>query len=101
MARYTETIETSAESIRSFADNLRTIASSFEQQAEFMERSALDRVPTTHWKTARTSVAGLAAFAAAIQDAIVRAKVMNGIDQMIEPKIEPTKPKGKNQKEPR
>jgi hypothetical protein len=102
MARYNETIDTSSESIRGFADNLRTIAQSFEQQAELMELSKLDRLPVTHWKTARSSVAGLAAFAAAIQDAIVRAKVMNGIDKIIEDAPgKALKPKAKSPKEPR
>lgn len=83
MARYNDTVETNPAAIRMFAENLRTVATSFDQQAEFMEKTGLTTLNVKNWKSAKIAVSSFASFAAAIQDAIIQAKVSDGLDQMI------------------
>jgi hypothetical protein len=45
MARYTDSIPTKPDEIASFAESLRTIAASFDQQAEFMRTNNLQSLP--------------------------------------------------------
>ncbi len=83
MARYNDTVETTPEAIRMFAENLRTVSTSFEQQADFMEKAGLNTLNVKNWKSAKIAVSSFASFAAAIQDAIIQTKVSDGLDQMI------------------
>jgi uncharacterized protein YjcR len=91
MARYNDTVDTTPNAIRAFAENLRNVATGFDQQAEFAEKLGLSSVSVKNWKSAKKSVNAFAAFAAAIQDAIVKSKVTSGFDEMIAP-VEPEKP---------
>jgi hypothetical protein len=96
MARYNDTIETTPAAIRMFAENLRTISTSFDQQADFMEKTGLTSLNVKNWKSAKIAVSSFASFAAAIQDAIIQTKVSDGLDQMItKPEVSPDKSKVK------
>lgn len=83
MARYSDKVETNEQAIRDFAESLRLLAVSFERQADFMRESGLNVVQITHWKSAKLGVSNLAAFAAAIQDAVVETKMIGELDRMI------------------
>jgi pyruvate-formate lyase-activating enzyme len=83
MARYTDSIQTKPDEIVQFAEALRTIAASFDQQAEFMQKNNLQTLAVPKWETAKTSIKGLASFAAGIQDAVVKAKILNSVEDML------------------
>lgn len=88
MARYTDSIQTKPDEIASFAESLRTIAASFDQQAEFMKTNNLQSLAVPKWETAKTSIKGLASFAAGIQDAVVKARVLNSVEDMLNKEVE-------------
>lgn len=79
MARYSDTITTTEQQLREFAENLRKMAADFEAQADNMQELGLKSIDVTHWKSARDGVAGYAAFAAAIKKAIVFASQMTAV----------------------
>lgn len=106
MSRYNQPAETTPDEIAAFANSLRTIAASFDQQAEFVKANDLGIVMVPKWTTAKDALTGLASFAAGIQDAVVKAKVMNSVDEKIrkgkEPEPEkPSKNKIKRDDKPR
>ncbi len=100
MARYTDSIETKPEQIAAFAASLRTIAASFEQQAEFMQTNGIESLPVPKWQTAKTSLNGLASFAAGIQQAVVEARVLDTVNGMLNKEQTKLKPKGKRGNNP-
>ncbi len=83
MARYSDTIDTTEEALREFAENLRKMAADFEAQADSMKEHGLKTIAVSHWKSARDGVAGYAAFAAAIKKAIVLASQMSAVLRLV------------------
>ena len=101
MARYNQPTETTPEEIAAFANSLRTIAASFDQQADFVKANDLGSLMVPKWTTAKDALTGLASFAAGIQDAVVKAKVMNSVDEKIPREPEKSKGKVKRDDKPR
>jgi hypothetical protein len=82
MARFNDTNDITAQSIREFATTIRLIADSFEKQAETMDSLELRVVSATHWKSAKRGVDGFGAFAGAIQSAIIDSRLIPALDAM-------------------
>lgn len=83
MPRYNESIATTPDEITAFAESLRTIAMTFDQQAETIRKNGLSTLSVPKWDTAKGGLTSLASFAAGIQDAIVKAKVMDNVKDIL------------------
>lgn len=88
MSRYNKPVETTPEEISELAESIRTIAASFDQQVEFIKAKNLGVLMVPKWSTASDGLKAFASFAAGIQDAIVKARVMNSVDEKVKASAE-------------